>query len=144
MNKQTVADVENGRPTVRPATLMKLRGVLVSLGIAFIDDDQGIGVRRRRTLDELQAFEAARRSRELTAERERGPLTPAECRAARGLLGWTAARLSEATSISTTSLREFEAGNRRLHPRNLQAIEAALKTEGVDLVVGGGGGVRLR
>ncbi len=139
---QTIADVENGKKSVRPTTLGRLRGVLVSLGISFVDDDDGIGVRRRRTLAEIEVWEAKRAIR---AKREQDiaalePITPAQCRAARGFLNWNIAELSKKSNIGTNSLGRFEGGKQRL--RRMTNLKRALERGGVAFT--SDGGVRLK
>ena len=73
-------------------------------------------------------------------------LTPAQCRAARGLLDWTQDDLARAAQIAVNTLRNFEAQKSTLMTNNLMAVVAALEHAGVELIAanGGGGGVRLR
>ncbi len=42
-------------------------------------------------------------------------ITPAQCRAARGLLGWTQQQTSEATKVSSVTIRDFEKGRAVSH-----------------------------
>jgi transcriptional regulator with XRE-family HTH domain len=73
-------------------------------------------------------------------------ITPALCRAARGLLGWTQNELSVAARVGLNTLRNFEIGKTMPVPNNLSAIQAALETAGIDFIPenGGGAGLRLR
>jgi DNA-binding XRE family transcriptional regulator len=145
VRKQTIAAFENGQRTVRGTSLMRLRGALVSQGISFVTDEEGVGVRRRRTLDELEAWEAERFEREESARQAPSTIemTPAQCRAARGLLNWTLGKLAMTAGIGTTSLGEFEAGKRTLQPRHLLAAQSALEAAGVEFTSERGPGVRL-
>lgn len=59
------------------------------------------------------------------------PITPAQCRAARALLGWPQSQLSEAAKVSPATLANFEAGRRQPYERTLSDIEEALKAAGV-------------
>lgn len=72
-------------------------------------------------------------------------LTPAQCRAARALLDWTQARLSEVTGLSTVTIRSFEAG-RDARESNRTLLRLAFERAGIDFIDknGGGSGARLR
>ena len=73
-------------------------------------------------------------------------LTPAECIAARKLLGWSRDRLAPRCGISGAYLARFE--SRMISPGldTLQAIRAALEEAGVEFgpEEGDGTGLRLR
>jgi transcriptional regulator with XRE-family HTH domain len=74
------------------------------------------------------------------------PLSPAQVRAARGLLDWTRECLAEASGVSMRAQVDIEAGRvSRPQRRTLRAIEAALRIAGVEFIPanGGGPGVRL-
>lgn len=69
-----------------------------------------------------------------------------QCVAARGLVGWSRAQLSEASGVSMATLADFESGKRQPYERTLRDIEGALESAGVVFIPenGGGAGVRLR
>lgn len=71
-------------------------------------------------------------------------ITPALCRAARGLLGWNQAELAEAANVGVNTLRNFEAEKSAPMANNLRAIETALDAAGVQLIPENGGGAGLR
>jgi transcriptional regulator with XRE-family HTH domain len=73
-------------------------------------------------------------------------VSPAQCRAARGLLGWSQSDLSEASKTATKTVADFERGARVPYPRTLEDIREALETAGVEFIDenGGGPGVRLQ
>lgn len=73
-------------------------------------------------------------------------LTPATCRAARGLLDWTQRQLAEAANVGLSTVRGFEGGSSSPVANNLAAMHAALESAGVLFIAenGGGPGVRLR
>ncbi len=73
-------------------------------------------------------------------------LTPAQSRAARGLLDWSQIELAGRSNLSESTIRDFEKGRRVPSINNLAAIRAALEAAGVIFVEenGEGPGVRLR
>ena len=74
-------------------------------------------------------------------------LTPAQCRAARGLVEMDQARLAEQANVSRNVIVDFEKGRRTPTSNNLAAIQNALQLAGVefvDAVNGRGEGVCLR
>lgn len=72
-------------------------------------------------------------------------MTPAQCRAARGLVDLSQADLAAAARVGVSTVRNFEAGRSVPVENNLLAIRAALEAWGVELIPenGGGAGVRL-
>ena len=71
-------------------------------------------------------------------------VTPALCRAARGLLGWNQDDLAKAARVALNTLRNFEAGKSTPMVNNLEAIQAALEAAGVEFIPENGGGAGLR
>lgn len=73
-------------------------------------------------------------------------LTPAQCRAARGLVDWSQSKLAELSNLGVSTVKNFEAGRSVPTINNLAAIRAALELAGVIFVDenGEGAGVRLR
>lgn len=73
-------------------------------------------------------------------------ITVGQCRAARGLIGWSQGQLSESSKVSTATIANFESGKRTPIANNLTAIRTALETAGVLFIDanGNGPGVRLR
>jgi transcriptional regulator with XRE-family HTH domain len=74
-------------------------------------------------------------------------LTPAQLRAARGLLGWTLVDLAKASGIHRNSINSFEIEASDPKRSTLLALERALGKAGVvfiDADKEGGPGVRLR
>lgn len=73
-------------------------------------------------------------------------LTPAQCRAARGLVDWSQSKLAESSNLGVSTVKNFEAGRSVPTINNLAAIRAALESAGVIFVDenGEGAGVRLR
>ena len=73
-------------------------------------------------------------------------ITPAQCRAARGLLDWTQQQLADTARVGVVTIRQVEAGVAAPRRATLQVIERAFELAGVELINenGGGAGVRLR
>jgi transcriptional regulator with XRE-family HTH domain len=73
-------------------------------------------------------------------------ITPAQCRAARGLLGWTQQTLSERAGVGTVAVNQFE--NELSQPRRatLEVVRRAFEAAGIEFIEenGGGPGVRMR
>jgi DNA-binding transcriptional regulator YiaG len=73
-------------------------------------------------------------------------ISPAQCRGARGLLGWSQSDLSAASKTATKTIADFERGAREPYPRTLEDVRGALEKAGIEFIAknGGGPGVRLR
>lgn len=61
-------------------------------------------------------------------------LTPALCRAARGLLDWTQDELAHRAGLCRSTIRDYEKGRHHLQPASAQSILAVLDTAGVELL----------
>jgi transcriptional regulator with XRE-family HTH domain len=70
--------------------------------------------------------------------------SPAQCRAARALIGWSQDQLAAASKVSKTTLANFEAGSRLPYVRTLEDISKALEAAGVEFTNGNQPGVRLK
>lgn len=73
-------------------------------------------------------------------------MTAAQCRAARGLVGWSQGQLAAASKVAKATIANFELGKRAPYPRTVDDLGAALESAGVIFVDenGEGPGVRLR
>ena len=74
-------------------------------------------------------------------------ITPAQCRAGRGLVRMSQEQLAEAAEVGEKTIADFEReSGRQLHIRTLRALRAALEAAGVEIIPenGGGEGVRLK
>jgi len=73
-------------------------------------------------------------------------MTPAQCRAARGLLDWTQAKLAEAAGLALATVVKFERSGRAVPARAVQSIQLAFEAAGVEFIPenGSGEGVRLQ
>lgn len=73
-------------------------------------------------------------------------LTPAQCRAARALLGWTQATLAVRAGIARRTVAHFEVGRRVLLVRTRREIATTFQRAGVEFfwaMPTGGEGVHL-
>ena len=71
-------------------------------------------------------------------------ITPAQCKAARGLLGMDQADLAEAAGVTRNVVIDFESSRRKTIKRNIQAITRVLEEAGVEFIPENGGGPGLR
>lgn len=73
-------------------------------------------------------------------------MTPAQARAARGLVGLTQTALASAANLGQSTIIDFERERRVVSAESVAAIRAALEAAGVDFIEenGGGPGVRMR
>jgi DNA-binding transcriptional regulator YiaG len=74
-------------------------------------------------------------------------LSPAQCRAARGLVEWSQDELATRAEVGNSTVRDFEKGRRVPLDDNLTAMRRALEDAGVEFLParnGKGVGVRLR
>jgi transcriptional regulator with XRE-family HTH domain len=73
-------------------------------------------------------------------------MSPAQCRAARGLLNWSQAKLAELAGVARATLADFEGGKRIPIANNLAAIREAFEAAGIIFIAenGEGPGVRLK
>ena len=61
-------------------------------------------------------------------------LSPEQCRAARGWLGWSQDELSKRARIGQSTLKDFEGGKRAPMRNNLEALRSALIAAGIGLL----------
>jgi predicted transcriptional regulator len=72
------------------------------------------------------------------------PITPAQCRAARGLVEMDQGTLADGALVSRSMIIDFEKGRRVPVRNNLAAIQRVLEEAGVEFTNGDAPGVRLR
>jgi transcriptional regulator with XRE-family HTH domain len=74
------------------------------------------------------------------------PLSPAQCRAARALIGWSQDKLAAESRVAKATIANFEANKRSPYERTLADLQETLEAAGVEFIAenGGGPGVRLR
>lgn len=73
-------------------------------------------------------------------------ITPATCRAGRGLLDLTQKQLAAAAKVGLSTVKAFEGEQSTPITNNLLAIQVALEASGIEFIPenGGGPGVRLK
>jgi predicted transcriptional regulator len=73
-------------------------------------------------------------------------VTPEQCRAARGLLGWNQRELAQNAGVGIVTVHQLETGVSQPRRATLEVIRRALESAGVEFIDenGGGPGVRLR
>ena len=73
-------------------------------------------------------------------------MTPAVCRAARGLVDMTQSDLAKQARVGLSTVKNFENGRSVPMTKNLDDMVAALEAAGVEFIPenGGGAGVRLK
>ncbi len=73
-------------------------------------------------------------------------MTPAQSRAARGLLKWNQDELAHEAAVSVVTVRNFENEKSAPQRATIEVMRRALEQAGVEFIAenGGGAGVRLR
>jgi transcriptional regulator with XRE-family HTH domain len=71
-------------------------------------------------------------------------LTAAQCRAARGLIGWSQQQLATASKVAKPTIANFEAGKSTPYERTANDLVAALERAGVEFTNGIEPGVKIR
>jgi transcriptional regulator with XRE-family HTH domain len=71
-------------------------------------------------------------------------MTPAQCKAARALLGWSQTELAQNAGVGRSTVTEFELGSRQVSEHVLAKLQLALEDAGVEFTSGMRRGVRLR
>jgi len=66
-------------------------------------------------------------------------LSPEQCRAARGWLGWSQEELSKRASVGLSTIKDFEGGKRSPMRNNLEAMRRVLEGAGIGLLFDEGG-----
>jgi ribosome-binding protein aMBF1 (putative translation factor) len=66
-------------------------------------------------------------------------MSPEQCRAARGWLGWSQQELADHARVGLSTVRDFEAGRRQPIENNLAALRRSLEIAGVRFVFGADG-----
>jgi transcriptional regulator with XRE-family HTH domain len=61
-------------------------------------------------------------------------ITPEQCRAARGLLGWSQQELAQKASVGVVTVHQLEAGSTQPRRATLEVIRRAFEAAGVELI----------
>lgn len=61
-------------------------------------------------------------------------ISPAQCRAARGLLNWTQKQLGDAARVSPSTVKFFEGERKTTHPRTVEALRVAFESAGLEFL----------
>ncbi len=62
-------------------------------------------------------------------------LTPALCRAARGLLDWTQTHLAEESGVSRSTIRDYEGDRHDIHRATEAQLRLAFERSGLDFII---------
>jgi transcriptional regulator with XRE-family HTH domain len=76
----------------------------------------------------------------MTGQDARPLLTPALCRAARGLLDWTQLELAEHSEVSRSTIRDYEGCRHDIHRATAAQLLRAFEENGVAIIRGDGHG----
>ncbi|MCG8506256.1 MAG: helix-turn-helix domain-containing protein [Sphingomonadales bacterium] len=71
-------------------------------------------------------------------------LTPAQCRAARGLLKWTQQDLADRSEIGLSTIKKLELEVTTPHKSTLKILRQTFEAHGVAFLDENGGGLKLR
>ena len=73
-------------------------------------------------------------------------ISPGQCRAARGLLGWSQQELAKIARVGVVTVHQLENGLSQPRRATLEVIRRAFEAAGIEFIDenGGGPGVRLR
>ena len=71
-------------------------------------------------------------------------ITPEQCRAARGWLGWSQDDLARRAGVSLSTVRDFEKGRRTPIANNLAAVERSLAGAGIECLFDDGRAIGIR
>ena len=123
---------ESGSFVPGRSTLLRLRAFLVVSGIEFLDDEEGLGIRRVGLRKSPAIVEPNPKTGETKTAPKHGPsISRAQARAARGFLGWSQAETSKRLSVGLSLLVSFEVGTRVPHQKNLQKIQNGFEAYGL-------------
>lgn len=80
------------------------------------------------------------------ANDSKSDITAGQCRAARGLLGWTQEDLERESGVGRKTIADFERDKRTPQARTLRDFREAFERAGMEFIAenGGGAGVRWR
>ena len=76
--------------------------------------------------------------------RDKFRMSPEQCRAARGWLGWSQVQLAKRAKVGQSTVKDFESRRRTPIPNNLDAMRRALEAAGIAFANGDVPGVWMR
>ncbi len=71
-------------------------------------------------------------------------ISPAQCRAARGLLDWSQRDLAREAGVGIVTVRQLEAGINQPRRATLVVVRHTLEAAGIEFIEDNGGGVGVR
>ena len=71
-------------------------------------------------------------------------ISPAQCRAARGLLDWNQQDLAREAGVGVVTIRQLEAGINQPRRATLVVVRHTLVAAGIEFIEDNGGGVGVR
>jgi DNA-binding transcriptional regulator YiaG len=74
----------------------------------------------------------------------RNMMTPEQCRAARGWLGWTQQELARRARVGLSTVKLFEAGERKTIPATGEAMHRAIEAAGIGFLEEDGKAIGIR
>lgn len=156
VSRATIADFEAGKRQPYARTLADLQRAMEAAGVAFVSDDELIGVKIKRSnlpsypsavtvaerparpdsepRPEKRALQLRRRS---LASGANAGVTPEQIKAGRELLGWSQGELADKVGASETAIGLFEREKRRLLTVDTSRLRAALESAGVEFAKAG-------
>ena len=130
VGRNTILFFEQGHKTPSQATIRKLRAAFTTLSIRFINDGDGVGVRRGCNLDEVVASPAYKDTYRRINPVE-GPITPEQSRAARAFLNLSQQAAARDAGVGLSLLVSFENGDRVPRIRNLTKLRDLYEKRGI-------------
>jgi DNA-binding transcriptional regulator YiaG len=76
--------------------------------------------------------------------RDKSRMSPEQCRAARGWLGWSQVQLAKRAKVGQSTVKDFESRRRTPIPNNRDAMRRVLEAAGIEFTNGDVPGVRMR
>lgn len=130
-----IGKFETGQTVPRPKTISKLRCAFRTMGIRFINDDDGVGVRRGSTIEEIvesdMHVDHVRPMRIVRINPVTGPIAPEQSRAARAFLGYSQTVAAREAGVGLSLLVAFENGVRMPKDANVDRIRLMYERKGV-------------
>lgn len=130
---RAVAGLELNERAPKGSTLWKLEKALVKSGIRFIHELELVGVlldTSQQPQRELRRLQQAPKPH-LVIRVKLDWISPAQCRAARALIGLSQAKLAELSGASKRTIAGFELDSTTLQPPTLRKLETTFDRAGI-------------